>query len=462
MKQGAHLSQEKLEQLASQPPRSATGDDAAHLGGCAECRQAVVSARARQKLMKGLTPYTLSDHGFRRVEARLEEAVREGLPSSAPWWRWLGLGGALVAAAVAVLIVSRPATDDGAVVKLPAPKVELARATFRPLTVIRAQKAQARAGEAWRELHPGDVLQSGDALSADLVALSDERGEWAFEAQGSSSLGGVATLTVGAGQVTVKVKSTEKLDVLAATRTVFASEAVFQVSRAAAEVALVVSQGEVEVVDSVSGQRRVVKAPAAVRWSDGSALTEGRTEAPAELHVPAVPPPPWAVLDASGLPAGAQLSLDGLSLGTSPLAELVTAGHRKLMVTVPGQPARESWIDLIGGKRFEAKYEEKVDERPDPDAAALARVMSELKRHTPKLQACYEKWLKANPTASGEPVLELTVTAKGVVKRAAVAKGSGINASSAECLVRTAKSLSLPPLGVEADLELPLVLRPHN
>ena len=98
---------------------------------------------------------------------------------------------------------------------------------------------------------------------------------------------------------------------------------------------------------------------------------------------------------------------------------------------------------------------------PEPDAAALARVMAELKRQTPKLSACYEKWLKANPQASGEVVLELTVSAQGRVKKARLPEGSkGISAASAECLVTTAKTLVLPPLGVEATLEQPLVLRP--
>jgi hypothetical protein len=36
---------------------------------------------------------------------------------------------------------------------------------------------------------------------------------------------------------------------------------------------------------------------------------------------------------------------------------------------------------------------------------------------------------------------------------------SSISPASAECLVRTAKSLVLSPLGAEATLEVPLVLR---
>src|SRR5690606_6777529 len=157
----------------------------AHLAACAECRADVKRARARQKLLGGLKPYTLSDVAFRRVEARLDEAVREGLPATFPW-RWLGASlGVLAAAGLALMIAGRETQQTGTV-KLPAPKVELAQSSFRPLTVIRAVKTSARTGtEPWRELSAGDVLTSGEALSAEAVTLSDVAVEWQFVASGS-------------------------------------------------------------------------------------------------------------------------------------------------------------------------------------------------------------------------------------------------------------------------------------
>ena len=80
-----------------------------------------------------------------------------------------------------------------------------------------------------------------------------------------------------------------------------------------------------------------------------------------------------------------------------------------------------------------------------------------MRRQTPKLRSCYEKWLKANPNASGQVDLVLVVNAKGVVKRADV-KGQPISAESATCLKTIAKSLVLSPLGSEQELEVPLVL----
>ncbi|MFT3714100.1 MAG: AgmX/PglI C-terminal domain-containing protein [Archangium sp.] len=425
-------------------------------------------ARGRQRLMRGMRPYTLSDMGFRRVEAKLEEQVREGLPSATPWWRWLGLGGvALAATAAALVFITRePVTPQ--TVDLPQPKVELARATFRPLTVIRAKDAEFRAGseKAWSALKPGDVLNGGEAVSAGSLTLSDEKAEWTFVAQGAMSFGGLAaSVTLGAGSVGAKVSSPQApVEVLASNRQVVASDATFQVTRVGAEVVVTVTQGEVEVVDSVSGLRRKVKAPSAVRFSDGAELAAGREEKIEATLVPSVPAPPWVRFDTSSLAVGTAVSLDGAMVGSAPFVELVTTGRRKLGLQPPNGALTESWVELVGGDGFvvpKVELAPMVSDGPEPDAAALQRVMVELKRQTPKLSACYEKWLKANPNASGEVTLELTVSAQGRVKKARLPDGAkGISAASAECLITTAKTLVLPPLGVEATLEQPLVLRP--
>ncbi|MBL8916341.1 MAG: hypothetical protein JNM17_36915, partial [Archangium sp.] len=147
----SHLDQDQLEAADVQTVH------AEHLKTCADCRRAVSLARGRQKLLRGMKPYTLSDMAFRRVEARLEEQVREGLPASSlgatPWWRWLAFGAAAVAAtALALMFITRePVTDS--VVKLPTPQPSVAVASFRSLTVIRASKAQAKFdADAWRDV----------------------------------------------------------------------------------------------------------------------------------------------------------------------------------------------------------------------------------------------------------------------------------------------------------------------
>lgn len=453
-----HLDPEVIEQAAAGTP---SGEVATHLSTCEDCRGHVKRAKARQRLLSGMKPYTLSDMAFRRVEARLDEAVAAGEASPSSWrWLWL-LGGLTAVAAVAFLVVSTGQTGTD-VVKLPSQQqVASARAPFHPLTVLKvAPGAQLRRGdEPWRAVNVGDVAIVGDALSANALTLAAaEDVAWALAVEGSLSLGGAASLTLGAGQVVAKVGS--PIEVLASSRRMIATSALFTVSRTGAEVVLAVAEGQVEVVDSLTGERRTVKAPQALRWSDGSSLSESRDEALAAMAGPAVPQKPWVRFDASSLAAGTLVSLDGVQLGAAPFIELVTAGKRRLGLTPPGGTMTESWADLIGGTPFTATYETPMVERegPEPDAEALGRVMAALKAQRPKLASCYEKWLKANPAAEGEVVLELVVGAQGRVKKARVESGT-ISPASSECLVTTAKSLVLPPLGTEATLQIPLLLR---
>ncbi len=450
-----HLEPEAIELAAK---AAADGDVATHLAACADCRAQVKSARARQRLLGGLKPYTLSDLAFRRVEARLDEAVAHGDVSRSSW-RWLGwVAGAVALAAVTFVVTSRE-PQAGGVVAIPQPNIAVAPVPFHALVAVRASAdAQVRSGAAaWRELVGGAALHEGDALSGEAVTLAASDAAWRFVTSGSLSLGGAASVTLGAGEVIADVGA--PVEVLASSRRFAASDALFAVSRVAAEVVLQVSRGEVEVLDSVTGQRRKVKAPEAVRWSDGSALADGRDEPARALTAPAVPAQPWVPFDASSLTAGSAVSLDGVALGRAPFIELVTSGRRRLSVTPPSGPVRESWAELVAGAPYVASLES-APELPaaEPDEAALTRVMSELKSQRPKLAACYEKWLKANPQAQGEVVLELTVSAQGRVKRARLESGT-VSAPSAECLVTTAKSLVLSPLGVDATLQVPLLLR---
>ncbi len=452
-----HLDPEVLETAAREAPGA---EAAAHLTECAECRGHVRRAQGRQRMLSGMKPYTLSDMAFRRVEARLTEAVAAGELAPSPWrWLWW-VGGALAAAVLAFVVVSADPSSPG-VVKLPRQQVATAAAPFHPLTVLRADLgAQLRRGEAeWQALVPGDVAISGDALSATSSFLApSEEVAWSLAVEGSLSLGGAASLTLGAGEVLAQVGS--PIEVLASSRRVIASNALFSVSRTGAEVVLAVAEGSVEVIDSLTGERRSVKAPRSLRWSDGSSLEEGRDEAVSALKAPAVPSRPWARLDTSALLTGTVISLDGVALGAAPFIEVVTAGRRRLGLTPPGGVLTESWAELIGGQPFTAKMEAPLVENdgPDPDAESLARVLSAIKSQRPKLSACYDKWLKANPSAQGEVVLELVVSAQGKVKKARVESGT-ISAASSECLVTTAKSLVLPSLGTEATLQVPLLLR---
>jgi len=452
-----HLEPDVIEQAAKEAPAA---EVATHLTSCSECREHVRRAKGRQKLLAGMKPYTLSDMAFRRVEARLEEAVNAGEASPSPWRWWWWVGGAVAAAVLALVVVSSEGALPGTV-KIPRPPVATATAPFHPLMVLRASsEAQLQDGDSkWRPLSAGDLALAGSALSAQSVLLAPESDvAWAISASGSLSLGGPASLTLGAGEIVAHVGA--PIEVLADTRRMLSANALFSVTRAGAEVVLAVMEGQVEVVDSISGERRLVKSPSALRWSDGSSLQDAREEALRSLVAPPVPARPWVRFDARGLAEKTVVSLDGVRLGAAPFVDVVTAGRRRLGLTPPGGVERESWAELVGGQPFTAKLETPAIENdgPEPDAEALARVMAALKAQRPKLASCYEKWLKANPSAQGEVVLELVVGAQGRVKKARV-ENATISAASSECLVTTAKSLVLPPLGADATLQVPLLLR---
>jgi len=450
----AHLTEE-------QQDAAARGDAAfgAHLLDCADCRSAVRDAKGRQALLRGLTPYTLSDMAFRRVEARLMEQVDQGLPSPWPAWLKVGLPVALVAGAL-VLVTGR----SPPVTQVPEPvavAVEAPRA-FRPMTVTfaAADSTHRRDDEAWQPLAAGAVVTSGTALSSSRLVLTTTDGPaLVLEVDGAVAVGGQAMVALGAG--TVSVAAQGEAEVLVFARRVRAVDAVFRVERTAAELILDVSRGEVTVLDDGKAQRRVVKAPARVRWADGTALEGAVAEPAASWAAPTAPQGPFAWLDLTGLPMGTALSVDGASYGQTPFSALLEAGRRRLTLTPPNQPTQERFVDLVGGQPFLVAVAptEKDLEAPAPDARALARVMEDLRRQTPKLRACYEKWLKANPTAAGQVDLLLTVNARGKVTRASV-RGDAISPQSAACLKTTAKSLVLSPLGSEQQLEVPLVLTP--
>lgn len=444
----AHLTPDELELAAR------AGSTSEHLASCAQCQADVKRAKGRQRLMGGMTKYTLSDVAFRRVEARLAEAVEAGTLRPSPWkWASWVLAGAVLASIGLVLILR----DDSlsGVLALPRQQATIASIAFHDLTVIRASEAQVKAPEGWHGLAVGDVVGDRAAVSAKAITLAPaDETSWAFEASGSLAFGGGATVTLGAGELTAHVAS--PVEVLASTRHMRTADALFVVTHVGAEVVLRVAEGSVEVVDSETSERLIVSAPDAMRWSDGSSLAQGRKEPVVPVAAVVVPGKPWVTFDSSALPQGTRVSLDGMDLGTAPFVAVVGGGRRELSLN-----GVTSWVELVGGGSFFPKVE--LAERgdgPTPDADALRRVMAELQRNEPKLAACYEKWLKANRAAEGDVTLELTVTAKGRVKDAQVTSGT-LSKSASDCLVRTAKTIALPQLGVDATLELPLMLRSH-
>jgi hypothetical protein len=445
----AHLSDEQRDLVAKGLSDSAHD---VHLASCIACRTAVRSAKGRQTMLQGLRPYTLSDIAFRRVEARLMEQVEAGLPSPWPSWPRFFVPAA-IAAGVLLAVVSwkrAPVVETVPVATLrPLPK------PFEPMVATYASAdAKVRRSESdWKRLFAGDEVTSGAAISASRLTLVAISG-LVFEADGSFAVGGQAMVVVGAGSVAASGNA----EVLAGSRRMTSVEAIYRVERTASEVVLDVASGEVTVFDD--GVHRSVRGPTRVRWADGTALESGVTEAHVGFGAPVGVKLPAVRLELGALPDGTLLSIDDLSFGATPFSFMLEAGRHRVQLTPPGQPTQERFVDLVGGQPFAlalAAPSERTLEAPAPDAQALAQVMEDLRRQTPKLRSCYEKWLKANPNASGQVDLVLVVSAKGVVKRTEV-RGEAISVESAMCLKTVAKTLVLSPLGSEQELELPLVL----
>lgn len=443
----AHLDGDRLELT------ELSADDAAHVTTCSECQSARRAAAARRTLLGGLTPYTLSDMAFRRVEARLMEQV-EQVAEASPWRRWWWAAPvAVVLIALAWVAVDSQQTPSPLPVAVGPAAPRLLQARVEPLTVLRASGgSRVLRGHDWVPVRAGDVFASGEAFTGEVRLAPSGDFDWLFEVEGSAAVGGAGTLTLGVGEVRARVASTEAT-IAAGDLQVVASDAVFLVSSTAAEVLVEVSEGSVSLSETTLG-RRTIKAPARVRWAHGSPAVD--------LPVVGVslgesPQKPWVHFDAMSLPANVRVTLDGVELGVTPLEVLTSKGRHHVGLAPPGEALRESWVDLTGDYRaVPDALSEHAHDAPPPDEAALARVQAELRRHTPRLAACYEKWLKENPSASGEVLVHLVVNERGQVARARV-EGDAAKVS-AECLVRTVKSLQLPALGSEVELELPLKL----
>jgi len=310
-----------------------------------------------------------------------------------------------------------------------------------------------RGDTPWLPASAAQVLEAGVRVEGGSVRLApDSWVQWGFALAGTLRVGDGASARLIGGELVAQVSGAEA-DVAVGPLHALATEAVFSLRRSAAEVVVDVAEGTVELVDS-SLERRQVRGPQRLRLRDGAPLSQAATEPSLGVRPVDVPRRPWSHLDASSMPRGTRLILDGVPLGEAPFAALVSSGQHRLGLAAPGEAVHESWVALTG--RYVPRLALSEATATEPDAAAVQRLQEALRRQRPMLQACYEKWLKANPSASAEVELRLVVSASGRVKDARV-EGGGPGAPI-ECLVRSAKALSLPALGSELELEVPLRL----
>lgn len=449
-----HLAAEKLEELAQSQASEP------HLDSCAECRQALVAARGRRRLLKGMKDLTLTEAAFRRVEAKLTSEAPA--PSSA-WGlvfaqlrsNW-AVGLALVALALLVIV---PQVLEGrktvtAPVEVAAPVVKEEAAQVWAAVLV--EGVVHRNGAA---LAAGDVVGKADLLDARMgrVVLAQVGRDVRFELIGLAKFGGPA---VSLEEGSLAVEAVAAVLVEAAGAWVGGSEVAFVVTRAAAEVIVDVLRGQAQVgSDSQLQDSVMVRAPRRLTLPLPVKPPFAVTDAvPAPYPFPTVPKQPWARLDLNDLPTGASFDVDGHH-GGGPTTLMLTEGRHRVLVHVPGQGTRESWVQLVSGSEHHLKVPPRSigqqKDEPPPSEEAIAELQRALKDQRPKLRACYEKWLKANPVASGEVLLTLSVSKNGRVLGARVDDAT-VPRESVECLVRTGKRLVLPPLGSEQEIEVPL------
>jgi hypothetical protein len=403
-----------------------------HLAECQKCREAVRLARGRQKLLKGMRPYTLSDVGFSRVDARLVEHVREG-PRSGFKWLWAAVA-VSAAAAVAAFVLSA------------VPKPVAPPAAFEPMTVTFASGNTS--------LKAGEVLGRGALVNADGadVMLSTADGESLRLSGGASFQLGLrdAVVALDSGRLAVDAARGGPWVIRAGKHWVETADALMLVSPNTVDL----SRGSVRVFDEATLRRgRTLPAPAHLDLETGMVgpLTADLGAPPRAVK------PPWARL-VLGLKSD-EVSLDGQKLGPSPLSTLTTPGRHHVSAA-----GREVDVDLTTSGSGIVELPEKAVVAPpampkgphveaDPDAIAKA-----IRAQLPKLRVCHDKWLKVDASARGKVEMALTVSPQGKVVKTSFTADEGVPAAIDDCLARAARTLVLPKSSEEVELELPVVL----
>ncbi|MBX7096830.1 MAG: AgmX/PglI C-terminal domain-containing protein [Myxococcaceae bacterium] len=420
----SHLSHERLEALAKD------GGTDAHLDSCAECRGAVQRARASRRLLGSLTPYTLSEAGFQRVELRLKDAVQR---PERPFWLWPALGFATALAVVAVLTL-RPGAPA------PAPQVPAVAAKalelspWPQLTVARVERG---GGLTAGQVMPVEATVSAEhaELFGPGVDVSLEQGEVRFGARAELERGLLTVLAAG-----------ESLRGGHAGPTYFAaSDAEYRVH---ASGWVSVYRGTV-LVGARADLSDAVRLTAPARYEGGKVLGFEPSDA---LSRPARGSVPWSMNE---LGAWETAELDGVRF-TPPYSALLAEGPHQLALRKGGS-GRTVTIDLRSPTTFQAPPLPLKESAP-PSESELQALQRAFAAQRPRLAECYEKWLKATPQASGEAALELTIAPSGVVTAAKVTS-EDLPAEARACLVRTSRKLVMPKLAEVQTVELPLVLK---
>jgi len=351
-----------------------------HVAECAECRlERRAIAAMRIDGAAELPRYVPDDIARRRwlddVVARAEVAS----PRTAPWRRRAILFGSIAAAAACAAIVVASLVDRPADGARPVAPALAARSAPEPVPLAASAPSPApgavllgaEAGPAGPGLEPGRRIAAGDEIGAagGAVAISLDSGIKLLLLPGAR----VRIPALDAGGVEVRVEKGRAVAAVEPKR----SGPPFSVTTAAGSVGVVGTVFEVGVVDGAT-RVGVLRGEVSLRASGGAAsklgvgetsdIAGGERRALSETESQRLEQglrvldllsdtEHASALDIQSLPTGAQVSIDGVVLGATPIAALVRSGHRTVELTAEGRAPVRELVELARGERLSRVFE---------------------------------------------------------------------------------------------------------
>ncbi len=481
----------------------------AHLASCPECRVEVARLRALRAVVGNLAPFEPSETDWQRADRAVLAAMDSALDRRAEgflarFWPAFGLA-AVAAAAVALFFALRPGAapvPSEPVARAPettpvvAPVVPLAPRVVEPVEAPSFALAIA-SGSDLRVTHGGveqaleaPVLEQGDtlALGATPLTLQTAAATGVRVAAGSRLelerlTPKQTTLRLVVGELAAEVKPLaegQAFAVRTADLLVSVRGTAFRVVREAAATRVEVLHGLVEVSRETGSV--MVPGPGSVLVADGAPLPEVRPTidpATAAAFPLALADLPLAELRQASRPtvvqsepAGAEVRVDGVVRGTTPLSLLVAPGPHTAELRLPG---REPLVAQLGEQldprlsfsllapRPPAKLPKKPElwvrvPSTDPRAATRREQMAEQVRlHPTVLTECYEYALKRNPDMPGSLTLVVTLGPRGSVREIKTVEPYGKD--FLQCARPSILRWELPGAGEMEEFEMPLRLQ---
>jgi len=449
----------------------------AHLDGCARCRTAHQRAsgalEALREIADGALP-TPSPASPARIEATLRWTRKT------PRWNderhpWRIVGGLAAAAACAAALAVwkpwhhpaptvtpiAPPTVQEAIAPSPPPRAQSLSAV---VTLLGGAAELSRAG-AQARLDPSSLLAAGDALQTGAdgrVGLQWGEGSGALVGPRSSlalrKLDPLAQeLRLERGRVAVRVgphQPGEALQVLTPSHAITVRGTWFIVAADARGTTVEVLEGVVEVaaLDGDGSSTRVA-APQRAFFPRGTGVPvgarplSGRDAATLRLVNEMGLLPAWASVERAAATTGlldvgstptAQLVVDGVAFGSTPLMLRRTQGRHLVELSRPGFATISRWVTVgrePGALRLALLPESEPTEVVPPAQEEVQEVMKSRRR---QIAACYEHSLKRDPNLSGTVTLQLKIGAAGQVLRSTVESDTVADAEVTSCLRREA------------------------